>query len=85
MAEITRKSVLLECLSIMKEELNLTSKGYNGLEPVPGMEDAWEQCRQKVEILKDLIHAYDSENVRHALADWQKEIMENGTEQVMKL
>lgn len=84
MAEITRKSVLLECLSIMKSELAICSKHYNGLEPANGMEEAWQQGRQKVEILKDLIQAYDSEPVRAALADWQKEVMDNGPS-VLKL
>ena len=78
MEEITRKSVLLECLSIMKSELAICSKHYNGLEPAAGMEEAWQQGRKKVEILKDLIQAYDSEPVRAALHDWQKDVMKNG-------
>ena len=78
MAEINRKSVLLECLSIMKSELAICSEHYNGYEPKEGMEEAWRQGRQKVEILKDLIHAYDSEPVRSALADWQQMVMEHG-------
>ena len=78
MAEINRKSVLLECLSIMRAELRVCSKDYNGLIPADRMEEAWEQGRQKVKILEDLIHAYDSEPVRVALADWQKEIMQEG-------
>lgn len=84
MAEITRKSVLLECLSIMRQELAICSKTYNGLEPKKGMEEAWEQGRVKVQILEDMIHAYDSEPVRKALADWQLEIMEQGPERAMK-
>ena len=71
--EITRKSVLIECLQIMREELNICSSKYNGLEPKKGMEEAWEQAREKVKILEDLIHAYDSEPVRRALAGWQQE------------
>ena len=76
--EITRKSVLLECLSIMREELRICSKGYNCLEPAKGMEEAWEQGRRKVQILQHMIQAYESEPVRKALADWQKDVMENG-------
>jgi len=71
--EITRKSVLIECLQIMREELNICSSKYNGLEPKKGMEEAWEQARVKVKILEDLIHAYESEKVREALANWHKE------------
>lgn len=78
MAEINRESVLLECLSIMRSELAICSKHYNGLEPAKGMEEAWRQGREKVRILEDLIHAYEYEPVRKALHDWQKDVMENG-------
>ena len=76
--EITRKSVLLECLDIMRQELAVVSKHYNGLEPAKGMEEAWEQGRRKVKILQELIQAYDSEPVRAALAEWQIDVMQNG-------
>ena len=78
MAEINRRSVLIECLAIMREELQICSKNWNGLEPKEGMEEAWQQCRQKIEILKDMIQALQSEPVRIALADWQKETMKHG-------
>ena len=78
MAEINRRSVLIECMAIIREELQICSKNWNGLEPKEGMEDAWQQCRQKIEILKDMIQALQSEPVRIALADWQKETMKNG-------
>lgn len=32
----------------------------------------------KIEILKDMIAALSSEPVRRALADWQKDVMQNG-------
>ncbi len=76
--EITRKSVLIEALQIMREELDICSEGYNGLIPKRGMEEAWDQARRKVQIMQDLIHAYESEPVRKALADWQKDVMEQG-------
>ena len=76
--EITRKSVLMECLQIMREELSICSKHYNGLEPKEGMEEAWEQGRRKVQILQELIHSYESETVRAALAGWQQDVMKNG-------
>lgn len=75
MAEITRKSVLLECLSIMREEQRICSKGYNCLEPAKGMEEAWEQGRRKITILQEIIQALDSEPVLRAMANWQKEEM----------
>lgn len=67
--------MLLECLSIMRQEQAVMSKNYNGLEPAKGMEEAWAQGRRKIEILQELIHAYDSEPVRRSLANWQMEIM----------
>ena len=77
--------MLLECLAIMRQELELTSKRYNGLEPKEGMEEAWFQCRQKIEILQDMIHAYESEPVKRALADWQKDIIERNSEPEAKM
>ena len=78
MAEINRRSVLIECLAIMREELQICSKNWNGLEPKEGMEEAWQQGWQKIEILKEMIQSLSSEPVRRALADWQKEVMQNG-------
>ena len=78
MAEITRRSVLLEALSIMREELNVCSKGYNGLIPKDGMVEAWEQARKKVKIMEEITQAFESEPVRAAVADWQQEVMEHG-------
>lgn len=78
MAEINKRSVLIECLAIMREELQICSKNWNGLEPKEGMEEAWQQGRQKIEILKDMIQSLQSEPVRAALSDWQKDVMEKG-------
>ena len=78
MAEINRISVLKECLSIMRQELEICSENYNGLIPKKGMEEAWEQGRRKVEILREMIQALQNESVRIAMADWQKDVMENG-------
>ena len=83
MAEITLKSVMLECLSIMREEQRIVSKNYNCLEPAKGMEEAWDQGRRKIQILQEHIQSLDSEHVLKALADWQKEELppkENNTE-----
>lgn len=85
MAEINRRSVLLECLAIMREELQICSKNWNGLEPKEGMEEAWQQGRQKIEILKEMIQSLQSEPVRRALADWQKELMVKGIQTEIKL
>ena len=71
--EITRKSVLLECLEYERGLWKLTSKNYDTLEPMKGMDKEFDEQREKCRILEDLIHAYESENVRKALAEWQQE------------
>ena len=83
--EITRKSVLLECLSYKRQELAEVSKNHDGHEPARGKEEAWARARRKVYILQELIHSYDNPQVRAAIADWQKDVMENGPEKVLKL
>ena len=80
MAEITRKSVLVKCLGIIRSELEICSERYDGLLPKKGMEQAWNECREEIEILKELIRACDSEPVRAALANWQMEVMAHGPE-----
>ncbi len=73
--EITRKSVLIECLQIMRGQLKLLSTGDNTLIPKKGMEDQYFDQRKKCAILEDLIHAYETEAVRKALNDWQMKII----------
>ena len=84
MAEINRKSVLLECLEYERGLWKLCSRNYDMLEPMKGMDDKFDEQKEKCRILQELIQAYDSEPVRAALADWQKDVMD-GPEPVMKL
>lgn len=69
--EITLNSVLTELLQILREELNICSVKYNGLEPKKGMEEAWQQARVKVSVLQHFMHALESEEVRAALGKWE--------------
>lgn len=71
--EITRKSVLLECLEYERGLWKLCSKNYDTLEPMKGMDKEFDEQREKCRILEDLIHAYESEPVKRALATWQQE------------
>jgi len=80
MAEITRKSVLTECLEYERGLWKLCSRKYDTLVPMEGMEDKWDEQREKCRILEDLIHAYDSKPVQDALANWQKRIMKEDKE-----
>ena len=76
--EITRKSVLLECLEYERGLWKLCSKNYDTLEPMKGMDKEFDEQREKCRILEDLIHAYESEPVKRALATWQQEVEKNG-------
>ena len=88
MSEITRKSVLTECLEIQRDKWKMCSRKYDMLEPMKGMEQQWNEQREKCRLLEDLIHAYESPPVRKALANWQQEIMKEdaaGKPHAMKL
>lgn len=88
MSEITRKSVLTECLQIQREKWKMCSRKYDTLEPMKGMEQQWNEQKTKCGLLEDLIHAYESPPVREALANWQQEIMKEdaaGKPHAMKL
>lgn len=86
MTEITKKSVLIECLEYEREIWKLSSKRYDTMEPMKGMEKEWEEQREKCRILQELIQALDSEPVRREMAQWQRDVMagkiENITEKV---
>ena len=82
MSEITRKSVLTECLEIQRDKWKMCSRKYDMLE------QQWNEQREKCRLLEDLIHAYESPPVRKALANWQQEIMKEdaaGKPHAMKL
>ena len=76
--DITRRAVLLECLEIQREMWKICSKRYDTLEPKKGMENIWNEQREKCRILKELIRANESEPVRAALANWQQQVIRQG-------
>ncbi len=78
MAEITKKSVLLECLEYERGLKRLCSVDHEGRLPAKGEEDLFYEQQKKCRIIQELIQALDSEPVRRTLADWQKELMEKG-------
>ena len=78
MAEVTRRSVLMECLEYERGLWKLTSEGYDMRVPMKGMEDLFAEQKRKCEILQDMLHALENEQVRVAMADWQKDVMQNG-------
>lgn len=78
MSEITRKSVLLECLEYERGIMRLCSEDHQGRLPAKGEEDLFFDQQKKCKILEELIHSLDSPVVRSALSDWQKDVMQNG-------
>jgi len=78
MSEITRKSVLLECLEYERGIMRLCSKDNQGRLPAEGEEDLFFAQQKKCKILEELIHALDNPQVRGILSDWQRDVMENG-------
>ena len=85
MGETTKKSVLLECLEYERGLKKMCSKEHKGLTAMKGLEDKFQEQAEKCRILEDMIHALDSEPVRRAMADWQKEIIENGPPKELKM
>ena len=75
--EITKKETLLECLEIMRKFRNCFSHKGWGMAPIERYQALYDEYEDKCRILEDMIHALDSEPVRRALADWQKELMED--------
>ena len=73
MSEITRRSVLEECLEIQRERLRICSKTYDMLEPKKGMEEQYFEQVMKCRCLQDLVQACETEGVRKAIWEWQKE------------
>lgn len=76
--QVTIRSTLIDCLQIKRQELGICSKSYNGLEPARGLEEAWDIQRREVQVLEKLIQSLESEEVRVALAAWQRDVMNNG-------
>ena len=76
MSEITKRSVLLDALG--REEATWASCSKNGmkLEPLRGFDEEFDQQREKCRILREMIQALESEPVRKAMANWQKELIE---------
>jgi len=80
MARITKRETLLECLELMKKFRNAFAQDKLGMLPNARYMALYEEYDIKCEILREMIQALESEPVRRAMADWQREIMKNGPE-----
>ena len=74
--EVTRRETLLECLDLMTKIRNgFSQKGY-GIVPIERYIELYDEYDQKCEVIRELIRCVESESVKRALADWQKELMQ---------
>lgn len=76
MAEITRRSVLLDALGREEAAMAACSRDGKKLEPMIGLEETFKEQAEKCRLLREMIHALESEPVRRSIANWQQEIMD---------
>lgn len=77
---ITKRNTLLECLELMQKIRNSFSTDGWGMAPIPRYITLYQEYDEKCQILREMIQALESEPVRRAMADWQKEVMAKGPE-----
>jgi len=77
---ITKRETLLECLELMKKFRNAFSKDKYGMLAIERYTALYEEYDAKCWILREMIQALESEPVRKAMAEWQKEVMAKGPE-----
>ena len=75
MAEITRRSVLLDALAREEAGMAACSRDGKKLEPMTGLEETFKEQAEKCRLLREMIQALESEPVRQSIANWQKDIM----------
>lgn len=76
--EITRRNTLLKCLKHLELMKKMDSKDQKGMEPLDKeTAESFYELEEECRIIRELIQANESEPVRKAIADWQKEVMDN--------
>ena len=82
--EITRSSILMDCLEEMNRELHRYSKHGNGLLPLEGYEKHFDDLNEKCRLLRAMIienqtrereAGREGVHTSKPLANWQKEII----------
>lgn len=74
--EITRRNTLLKSLELMEREMRKVSQLGSALMPAKGKEEQFELYYGMCSELRKMIQAHESEPVRRAMADWQREVMD---------
>lgn len=70
--------MLLKCLKEQEEIKKLCSVKYESRIPMKGMEQEFYEQEQVCKVLREMVQALENEQVRKVLADWQKDVMEQG-------
>ena len=70
--------MLLKCLKEQEEIKKLCSEKYESRIPMKGMEQEFYEQEQVCGVLREIIQALENEQVRKVMADWQKDVMEQG-------
>lgn len=78
--EITKRETLLEAVDMMRKIRNSYAQDELGMIPIEKKRLDYEEYEQKVRILMDMVRALEAEPVKRALAQWQIDIMEGGTD-----
>ena len=81
MKEITKRNTMLEALEYFRGLKRLASKDHKGLEPAEGEEDIFNDMSAHCRNMQELIHAYESETVRQAIEEWDREKKADSGEQ----
>ena len=82
MKEITKRNTMLEALEYFRGLKKLASKDHKGLEPAEEEEDVFNDMSAHCRNMEELLHAYESELVREAIANWDKEKKEDKAAQI---
>ena len=97
---MSRAEVLRKCLIVFDALRRVASKGNAGLEAMPGAEESFQSDQQICFVLREMLQEMEStvrpvvdphryvelgdEKVTR-IADWQREVMENGPDEEMRL
>jgi hypothetical protein len=69
--EITRKSILLDCLTREDATRRSFSREARGMTAIRGFEKEFDEYEKRCRILRDLIQALESTEVTEAMMKWQ--------------
>ena len=101
MDRLTRMDVLRKCVTVFEAIRRMASKGNAGLEAERGTEEEYSTVDECIRIMKEWMREMQSAEIRPVvdphryveigdekvtrIADWQREVMENGPDEELRL